>query len=208
MRLLQPATLRSCDSASLPFAPRSGEKSLPRTRSGVVRQHRIRSSGRWGAIAVAAARTRRFIAVVAAAIASDRLQHDESCSDLGSGSGSCRRLTHAYPIGYVGARFHFSARQSSMPGSKPCVIQSPRPASLPVSVRQKLVIPGIALLSEKASRKCGYTSAPGIASTTAGEVSSPVCSCARETSLPRKRISARQKPYSRIWIPHEEHCRI
>ena len=53
MRFLEIATSHSCDHASRPFAPRSGEK--------VVRQHRMRGRGRWGAFAVAAVRTRRFI---------------------------------------------------------------------------------------------------------------------------------------------------
>ena len=53
MRIHQSAAVRSCDSASFPFAPRSGEK--------VVRQPRMRGRGRWGAIDVAAVRTRRFI---------------------------------------------------------------------------------------------------------------------------------------------------
>ncbi len=46
-------SLQSCESASLPFAPRSGEK--------VVRQHRMRGRGSWGAIDVAAVRKRGFI---------------------------------------------------------------------------------------------------------------------------------------------------
>ncbi len=56
MRFRQSAAVRSCDSASLPFAPRSGEK--------VVRQHRMRGRGRWGAIDVAVAHTHHFIRLI------------------------------------------------------------------------------------------------------------------------------------------------
>ena len=50
------ARMQSCNLEKAhagPFAPRSGEK--------VVRQHRMRGRGRWGAIAAAAVRKRRFI---------------------------------------------------------------------------------------------------------------------------------------------------
>ena len=48
-------SLDSCDDASRPFAPRSGEK--------VVRQHRMRGRGRWGAFDVAVVRESNSIGV-------------------------------------------------------------------------------------------------------------------------------------------------
>ena len=87
MRFHQCAALHSCDSASLPFAPRSGEK--------VVRQHRMRGRGRWVAFAIAAMRTRDFIAAAAV---------DASAGQARLCRGSCAlscvqhfpRFTHAH----------------------------------------------------------------------------------------------------------------